>query len=405
MPLKMDSPPSKRRKVSPVTSIRVSDQNGQLRPDSKDGGQSPSRRALFMSPTKASLARFHPGLLSPTKATTPRRGSSDDQGASHPGLSVRRDTNGDAVVRAKSTEPSAAATMMTLAPGLERSGQVFFAAPRQRSRTPERDTPTSKKAKLFMVEDIRASPPEEAVEEEKTVQDTQNPGQQDNGLNRADTQLHPMEIVGAIPAIDQPPLPSTPPHTGLQGSLSSMSQQEVAEPSLPSTPVQLGLEKPPEPPKGLLFSSPSSRPKRIGVARAKSSPLKHQLGNSTQYSPRPESSHASLGPRVYIANTPKPYPTPREAQVLSLRERLDGLEKQVQELEIELIRGLIVSRWDDNNGKGTKEGLKREKEILARSTKVIHLREELCQLELAKATASNLMGAELHNQDAVNIPR
>lgn len=309
--------------------------------------------------------------------------------------------NGDAIMRTKSTEPRAAAAMTTLAPELEMDGQVLFATPRQRSRTPERETTTSKKAKLSMVEEIRASPPEEAIEDNSMVQDTQNTGQRDDGPNGADAVSHPMDVAGAISAIDQLPLPSTPSRPGLQ----ELSQQEDAEPSLPSTPVQLGLEKPPEPPKGLLFRSPSRRPKRIGVARAKSSPLKHQLGDPAQYPLRPESSHSSLGLRVYIANTPKPLPTAREAQLLSMGERLDGLQKQLQELGTDLIRDLLVSEWDDNNSRGTKEGLKREKEILAKSTKVIHLREELSQLEPAKATASDLTGAEVHNEDIINILR
>lgn len=356
-----------------------------------------------MSPTKASLARFHPGLLSPTKSTTPRgRGSTDNQGASRRGMSAERVNNGIAVMRAKSTEPSAAATETALAPALETNGQVFFATPRQRSRTPEQEITTSKKAKLFMVEDIRASPPEEAIEEDDMVQDTQDSGQRDVRPNEADTQLHQMDIADENPAVDQPRLPSTQSHLDLQGSLLSMGQQDEAEPSLPSTPVQLGLEKPPEPPKGLLFSSPSRRPKRIGIARAKSSPLKPQTVDPVQHPLSPKSSRLSLGPRVYIANTPKSLPTSQTAQISSIGERLAVVEEQLQEIGNGLIRALLVSGWEDNNSKGTGQGVKREKEILAKSTEVIHLREELCQLELADATVFDVTSAEYHNQDAIN---
>ena len=50
---------------------------------------------------------------------------------------------------------------------------------------------------------------------------------------------------------------------------------EDGEPELPPTPTQLGLEVAPEPPKGLLYSSPSRRSRRNGSS-TKSSPLKHQ---------------------------------------------------------------------------------------------------------------------------------
>ena len=81
------------------------------------------------------------------------------------------------------------------------------------------------------------------------------------------------------------------------------------------------------------------------------------------------------------------------------------LEEQLQEIGTGLIRGLLVSGWADNNSKGIKEDLKREKDILERSTKVTLLREELSQLEVANATAVDVTGAKFLSQDAINRPR
>ncbi len=358
-----------------------------------------------MSPTKASLARFNPGLLSPSKTTPHREGNSGSQDASSQDLIARPVIDRDAVMRALLMKPDIAVSATTLAPDRETDGQVFLESPRRRSRTPDRETTTSKKAKLSVVEDIRASPPEEAIEADIVVQDVQYVGQRESGPNGSHTQLHQMAIAGVMPTTEPPQSPSTPSQPNLQSSLLSWGRQEEEEPSLPSTPVQLGLEKPPEPAKGLLFSSPSRRPKRTGIGRAKSSPLKPHPENTVRQSQRPDSSHSSLGPRVYIANTPKPLPTAQEAEFLRVEERLAALRKQLQEIGTRILQESLVTGWNDNSSNGTKEVQKQNKETLARSTKVSHLREELFRLEHANATAYNSAGDESRDQEATDRPR
>ncbi len=362
-----------------------------------------------MSPPKASLARFNPGLLSPSKTTTPRRrGSSGSQGASSQGLIARPVIDRDAVMRALLMKPDIAVSATTLAPDRETDGQVFLESPRRRSRTPVRETTTLKKAKLSVMEDIRASSPEEAIEADVVVQDVQYVGQRESGPNGSHTQLHQMAIAGVMPTTEPPQSPSTPSQPNLQSSLLSMGQQEEEEPSLPSTPVQLGLEKPPEPAKGLLFSSPSRRPKRIGIGRARSTPLKPHPENPVQQSQRPDSLLPGLGPRVYIINTPKSLPTAQEAEFLRVEERLAALRKQLQEIGTRILQESLVTGWNDNRSKGTKDtkGVeKQNKEKLARSTKVSHLREELFRLEHANATASDSAGGESREQEATDRPR
>ena len=76
---------------------------------------------------------------------------------------------------------------------------------------------------------------------------------------------------------------------------------EDGEPRLPSTPTQLGLEPPPEPPKGFLLSSPSRRPKRKIRNTAKSSPLKPR-SSATEEVTVDGQERSSLGPRKYYSH-------------------------------------------------------------------------------------------------------
>ena len=66
----------------------------------------------------------------------------------------------------------------------------------------------------------------------------------------------------------------TPTHDRKQQMTSGEDVDREDEPSLPSTPSQLGLEPPPEKPRGLLFQSPGRRRVHQNRNNAKSSPLK-----------------------------------------------------------------------------------------------------------------------------------
>ncbi|KAL9121331.1 MAG: hypothetical protein Q9187_002108, partial [Circinaria calcarea] len=66
----MDVSPTKKRKTSLTTSVAVKPQNASNQPVIMDGSYTTPRRASFMSPTKASLARFHPDLLQSPGLTT-----------------------------------------------------------------------------------------------------------------------------------------------------------------------------------------------------------------------------------------------------------------------------------------------------------------------------------------------
>ena len=203
----MDSTPSKRRKLSPTTSTSV-----------YNADQTTPSRASFMSPTKASLSRFNPDLLS-----QPRSHIEED----------------------------------TLQPSLKSPGRGMSLTPRRRSHAPQRTSSTAitlekgpKKSST-----ISASPPEAAKEVEQRAQEI------------VDEQLD-YELQANTP---QKPVTDDK-HKNLRRDV--VDSQQDGELELPPTPTQLGLEPAPEPPKGLLFSSPSRRAVRRKGANLKTSPLK-----------------------------------------------------------------------------------------------------------------------------------
>ena len=68
--MELDSSPSKRRKISSTASIAVASKNGDGNFQPRKDDHPRSSISSFMSPTKASLARFHPALLPSPKPTS-----------------------------------------------------------------------------------------------------------------------------------------------------------------------------------------------------------------------------------------------------------------------------------------------------------------------------------------------
>lgn len=126
-------------------------------------------------------------------------------------------------------------------------------APRRLSRTPGRASATAPIADAGPDAVIAASPPEAAEERPDVAQEV------------IDGQLEG-ELQGSAGK------PSTR-HSQARDHIVVPTSADQAEPELPPTPTQLGLEAPPEPPKGL-WSSPSRRPPRKKATGSKSSPLK-----------------------------------------------------------------------------------------------------------------------------------
>lgn len=373
----MDSSPSKRRRTSPSTSVAVTVDNTDLGPPPQNG-PSPSRRRLsFMSPTRASLARFHPSLLSRAKSAEPPRPVSK-------GLHGPIQQNPVAAVGTNSTVEHVAGTTpkrLELGNNGVAKEQGPLTTPRRRSQPPGEVIASTAQVQYSMNPDPRASPPEEARDEGMAANGT-NGGHQEPVQEVADTGTTGMTVV---PDSQISQHPSTPTQREPHVPTSGMGIGDDGEPTLPSTPSQLGLEPPREKPKGLLFSSPSKRPRRKGRSSTKSSPLKPPDNPPEHPNSKQNSSIANLGPRCYIENTPKPPPPPEEAHLLDLQGRLRALEKQLQDIEDKVLRQLLVFSWQQEGSKEDKTMAKQKREVSQQSTKVMQLRDEVLHIQATQS--------------------
>ncbi len=372
----MESPPTKRRKTSPLTHHSITPQDSQTRPESQDGERSSKGRASFMSPTKASLARFNPSLLPPSSASDPQRPRS--QGSESERSRIRVGTNWliPQIPRAGVAEPASTTERTIAAPFLSGNGQGLRAAPRRRSRTPGKEHTPSKHTQLLPSLNSRVALPAEAREQGNGVH-TANPEGQPLLPFPSLTGAQVTSTNGAPSTSELPHLPSTPTHHGIPGQRSGMGFSEDGEPSLPSTPVHLGLEAPAERPKGLLFSSPNRRLKRKGTTATKSSALKPNDSGASPSVKTSNSVPSSLGSRIYISSIPQPPPTEQQAAQLKLREDLVAMEQQLQDIEDCLIRQTLFLKWHPKDGKETREISKLKKDILTRSAKISRFRGEI----------------------------
>ena len=386
----MDSPPTKRRKTSPLTHLSITPQDNQTRPKSQDGERSAKGRASFMSPTKASLARFNPSLLPPSNASDPGRPRS--QGTDSERSKIRGRTNGltPQIHRAGVAEPASTAERTIAAPFLSANGRGLRAAPRRRSRTPGKEYTPLKDAQPLPIPNSRVSLPAEARGQGNGVHVTDSEGQPPL-LLPAITGVQVSTINDALPASESPHLPSTPTHRNNAGQRSGMGFSEDGEPSLPSTPVHLGLEAPADRPKGLLFSSPNRKSKRKEKSAPRSSPLKPSNNGPTPFAKTSKSVPSSLGPPIYISSIPQPPPTEQDATQLRLKESLMAMEQRLLDIEDRLIRQTLLLKWHQEDGKETREISKLQKDILTRRAKLSRFRGEI---ELDGTPESTLLGRQ-----------
>jgi len=326
------SSPSKRRKTSPTTSVAVDAPS--LIPGRNGEATTPSR-ASFLSPTKASLARFNPGLLPRPRSAgigaqrpgsqgngvsgqdpTPRRPRSahgggswinGSGGPSKPAIPARdKDGEAEALTKPPMGKAGTASPGRTTRP--LRGG--LSAAPRRRSRTPGQASSPEKVTKPTKELLIAASPPEAANETQDVAQKT------------IDGQLE-QELQGSAERRSAR-LPQA--HEGA----------DQGEPELPPTPTQLGLEAPPEPPKGLL-NSPSRRPKRKKSSGVQSSPLKPRdpPPEITSKKPRRSSTRIKGMMKQPDKETEAKVEEP-SGEVLQKQRTRDELRRQLQKLQADV---------------------------------------------------------------------
>ena len=381
-------PPYKRRKTSPIPSGKASNKTSARRSASHNGDSLPSKRALFMSPTRASLARFNPRLLQPNDRIIAWQRNKEDLdvfGNPH----TNAEGNGTLHQYASTVQSSSGVAEMTSTLLKNIDMPILSAQQEDSPAIAGQDSGNSVEATLHTTEGPRVSPPKLAKnghgDSSQFGVENDGPG----GDHDAAVSHLPGRHVATEAATGErvPLMPTLPTKVG---SISGMGLGEDGEPSLPSTPAHLGLEKLPKPPRGLSSRPNSKEHRRRGFASLRSSPLKE---NGVQPAAEdPLNSHPlgpGLGARVYIAKTPKPPLSPQGLNLANTKERLGRLEEQLQNLEDDLLRQALVSNCVGTIGGVTKNITQIEKETVSISARVIRLRDEVRQMELTNGSCKD----------------
>ena len=225
--MEAESSPAKRRKLSPVRSVAVSAvQAESLTQSRKDGHTTPT----FMSPTKSSLARFNPALLSPSKR-------------------LSRSEVVDVDRRRKSASPRRVQVN-----ALETSARATTASPTRAAAL---------RASLSEFSPLRLPSNDSALRAPVLQQDP--------------TSTHQAQPEFGQPQAAQRLLPR-PDRAAPMQKHAKVRADDDDEPDLPPTPEQLGLQPPSDPPRGLSSSSPLKSKSRRNDRVIGSSPLKPRPG-------------------------------------------------------------------------------------------------------------------------------
>lgn len=303
-----------------------------------------------MSPTKASLARFNPDLLPRNDLAESQRPSS----SGGPGLSTRV-FDGKSIgnrTREKGevggvTNP--AVVDIGLRDGYQaNSHEVLREDPKRKLQGHSANSTPSRRPLAKVAPNPPASPPRGAddIPDETAIEMSER--EPLTGQEAARSLAKPVSEGSA-----EARLPETPIAQRIVALASGM-QADDDEPSLPSTPTQLGLEKPPEKPKGLHFyNSPSKR--RRKEKPNKSSPLK-------PIDAAPQTS-LSLGPKIYIANTPRQLVAGEQVEYEIATRRLHEIGTQLKSQQDALSCQLLQSYLFQDDPKWAKSVSRSRREI------------------------------------------
>ena len=312
----MASPSAKRRRTSPNASIVVNASNTDLSQDSIS-------RPSYMSPTKASLARFYPNLAPPSsEPTTPR---SKGRLLLDQHSSLLRGGSSSASKISQQHRPVPGANAAFLNNVARAAGALLVSSQGDASGQPRELSPAgslvSQSIDMPMMDaggrEPRASPPLEAAGIEAASAQRQNGPQ---------TEM-PKNIFPAVDSAVQAKAMIEPPQHELNNAnikpttLGESDNKDLAtlstptkrgagaaehEPRLPSTPRQLGIEPPGSKPTGCLSMSPKRSGKRRRIEGTKSSPLKPRPKDATPIQHIFEAQTAScLGRRPCLQFDPK----------------------------------------------------------------------------------------------------
>ena len=158
------------------------------------------------------------------------------------------------------------------------------------------------------------------------------------------------------------------------------NENDEEEPSLPSTPSQLGLEPPPQKPKGLLFQTSISKPGH----KVTSSPLKHNVQ---------ETMATDLGSRIFIETTP---------MLLELRS-LARLESRLEVLQQELTIESLEIDWSNDNK--AEQELRQKQKLVSKDTReILKLRDANRRLFESLARNDKAQSQSIHQRLANFMP-
>lgn len=281
------------------------------RASTHDAIRSPAR-ASFMSPTRASLARFNPHLLPPS--------TSSDRKLSFPaGSSIQRNwddsrpgLNGEKIpVNGRVTpvivEERSGVNGGTLTSGAVRTTpdskawakrhSLFNTPPKRRPQTPQFKAPTTAQSQVSPAPGVRDSLPkahEDSQEGWPTTLRVQLDAQPQNGALAdmiSNEDLIEKEVVHESELL----------HTHPKRLFDGLSK--VAKPRPSSTSKELGHEALADPPEGLLFSSPSFRPCGMKQPDLNSSPPAPFHSPSSISRAPSLKLRTGLGPRKLVTKT------------------------------------------------------------------------------------------------------
>lgn len=322
----MASPSPKRRRTSPHASIPVNAVNTDLSAILNDESPQAFSQPSYMTPTKASLARFHPHLIAqPSRPTTPRskgrllldQRSSTLKGSLISPTKVSQSPRPDSVASAAFLNSVAHASTDLQDADSSQARELVSTATHVPHSNRSNGSATGPTQDIGDHEP-RASPPAEAAGEggsaPATVQDLDEDVAE---ISRESSQSRDPDLEAAVlaqsPRLNnrgtEPKLKtstSTDHDDKLDDGLVTISTPlkhkaaEDDEPKLPSTPRQLGIEPPGSKPTGVFSISPSRNSRRRRASNTKSSPLKPRNVAPVQHVFETEL-ETTLGPRPHIA--------------------------------------------------------------------------------------------------------
>lgn len=335
--------PTSKRPLNHFTAVNDGKTDRPLTPrraSTHDGIRSPTR-ASFMSPTRASLARFNPHLLPPS--------TSSDRKLSFPaGSSIqlnwdnsRPEASGEKIlVNGRVTpvimEESSGVNGGNLTSGAVRTtpdskawanrDSLFNTPPKRRPQTPQFKAPTTAQSQASPAPGVRDSFPkahEDSQEGSPTTLRAQLDAEAPNGALADMISNEDLTEKDDVHEHESDSL-----HTHPKRLFDGLSEVAQSRPS--STSKELGNEAPADPPEGLLFSSPSFRPCRMKQPDLNSSPPA-PLHSPSSISRAPSLNlRTGLGPRKLVTKTSQFEPIqPGYLSVVSVQSFIGNITNQM----------------------------------------------------------------------------